>query len=120
MRIRLGVKRFRRERTGKESRKKDENLGNAEIKLAGRKKEQTTVKEKKADSAVFLAEHVQEMKGSGWLMHFSMYLRQWTSRTPSLLGKQLQPALHDRNIWYHLLFLSNCIKLHDSEFLANC
>lgn len=40
MRVRLGEKRFRRERTGKESRKKDENPWNAKGKLTGRKKGQ--------------------------------------------------------------------------------
>lgn len=42
------MKRFRRERTGKESRKKDENQGNAKRKLMGRKRDyflQKTVKE---------------------------------------------------------------------------
>lgn len=66
------MKRFRRGRPGKESRRKNGNLGNAKRKLAGRKKEQKTKRieiraEGRADSAMFLAEHGEEMKGNGGL-----------------------------------------------------
>lgn len=59
--------------------KREENCKRIEIRAEGR-----------GESSVFLAECGQGTEGSGWLMHFSMYLSHRTPQTPSLLGKQLQ------------------------------
>lgn len=85
---------FRRERTGTESRKKGDNVGNEKENWQVEKREENCERieiraDGRVESSVFLEEHGHETKGSGWLMHFSMYLRHGIPRTPSLLGKQL-------------------------------